>query len=99
MTLGNPMFDIMSGPEVYDPNVGPDTVNYSGALPGTKDIRLPKQLDEAMKQSKFAVEVLTTLRMEENKDEGGTTREQYFMGKKELSREQVENLRNVESSN
>ena len=93
--MKNPMFDIMSGPEVYDQNVDPDTVNYPGAMPGTKDIRLPKELDEAMKQSKFAVEILTNLRTEEEENPDGTTKERYFMGKKEFTSEQIQSLKNV----
>ena len=48
----------MSGPEVYNPNVEMDTVNYPGALPGTKEVRLPKKLDEAKNQAQFAASVL-----------------------------------------
>jgi hypothetical protein len=93
----NPIFDIMSGPEVYDPNVDPETINYPGALPGTKDVRLPKELNEAIKQAQFAVEILTKLESVESKDDNGNNKVQYFAGKNELTQEQVDNLQKVVS--
>lgn len=87
----NPQFDIFSGPEVYNPNVDPETaVNWPGAQPGTKDLRLPKELDEAVKQAKFAAEVLTN--MKEVEEDGGN---KFFVGTRELSSKQVENIRTV----
>ena len=87
----NPQFDIFSGPEVYNPNVDPETaVNWPGAQPGTKDLRLPKELDEAVKQAKFAAEVLTNMK-EVEEDDGN----KFFVGKRELSAQQVENIRTV----
>ena len=92
----NPIFDVMSGPEVYDPNVDMDAVNYPGALPGTADVKLPKQLDEAIKQAEFAAGVLMQMETKEVKDEvTGEASVKYFSGKKELTTQQVENLKTV----
>lgn len=91
----NPIFDIMSGPEVYNPNVDPESVNFPGALPGTKSLNLPRELNEAIKQAKFAAEVLSNIEIVESKNDNGSKREQYFAGKQELSTEQVENMRRV----
>eukprot|EP00537_Pseudo-nitzschia_pungens_P008151 CAMPEP_0172360374 /NCGR_PEP_ID=MMETSP1060-20121228/4403_1 /TAXON_ID=37318 /ORGANISM="Pseudo-nitzschia pungens, Strain cf. cingulata" /LENGTH=1265 /DNA_ID=CAMNT_0013082351 /DNA_START=182 /DNA_END=3979 /DNA_ORIENTATION=- len=94
--MQNPMFDIMSGPEVYNPNVELDAVNYPGAMPGTADVKLPKELNEAMKQAEFAASVLMSMETKETKDENtGETTVQYFSGKKELSTKQVQNLQKV----
>jgi len=83
----NPVFDVFSGPEVYNPNVDPETaVNWPGALPGTKDVRLPKELSEAVSQARFAAEVLSKLNEEDGK---------YYVGEKEISQKQVENLQSV----
>lgn len=88
----NPMFDIFSGPEVYDQNVNPLTaVNWPGALPGTKDVTLPQELEEAVKQAQFAVEVLMNMREERSLD-GETV---FVVGKRELSKQQVSNLHAV----
>lgn len=87
----NPLFDIFSGPEVYNPNVDAETaVNWPGAQPGTKDLRLPKELDEAIKQAKFAGEVLTKMN-----EVQGANGPQFFSGERELTSQQVENLRSV----
>ncbi len=92
----NPVFDVMSGPEVYDPNVDLDAVNYPGSLPGTADVRLPKQLDEAIKQAEFAASVLMSMEAKEIKDEAtGETTIKYFTGDKELTTQQFENLQKV----
>jgi len=93
----NAMFDIMSGPEVYNPNVDPETsVNWPGALPGTKTVRLPAELSEAVKQAKFAADVITKIREEhiqgENNDEDTI---KYYVGDRELTRQEVQNLRIV----
>jgi hypothetical protein len=89
---GNPLFDIFSGPEVYDQNVDPLTaVNWPGALPGSKSIRLPKDLNEAVRQAKFAAKVLFNLREEESKD--GLPL--YSVGTREITAQQVSNLRVV----
>eukprot|EP00536_Pseudo-nitzschia_multiseries_P005945 jgi/Psemu1/191970/e_gw1.121.87.1 len=94
--MQNPMFDVMSGPEVYDPNVELDAVNYPGAMPGTTDVKLPKELDEAIKQAEFAASVLMSIETKETKDEQtGETTVQYFSGKKEISMKQVQNLQKV----
>lgn len=92
----NPLFDVMSGPEVYSPNVDPETaVNWPGALPGTKNVRLPKELDEALKQAKFAADVMLKMREDESVDEIGRKSIRYFVSSRELSHEQVKNLRKV----
>jgi hypothetical protein len=87
-----PFFDALSGPEVYDQNVDPLTaVNWPGALPGTKSVRLPKELDEAVRQAKFAAGVLTNVVEVESKD----GLKSYRVGKRELSEQQVSNLQSV----
>ena len=91
----NPVFDPFSGPEVYNPNVDPEAINFPGALPGTKDVRLPKELDEAVKQAEFAVDVLTKMQPVESRDEIGSKRVQYFVGERELTQDHVDNLRKV----
>ena len=100
-TRKNPVFDVLSGPEVYNPNVDPETINYPGAIPGTKDVRLPKELDEAVKQARFASDVLQTMEQTEVKRANGEIKVQYRVGKQELSQNQVDNLRKVvvEASN
>ena len=85
-----PLFDIMSGPEIYNPNVDPGTINYPGALPGTKKIELPKELREAIGQAQFAVEVLADLITVEG---DGPTK--YTYGKQELTEVQVRQLQTV----
>ena len=90
----NPQFDIMSGPEVYNPNVDPESaVNWPGALPGTKSIRFPKELKEAVMQAKFAADTLTKVRQEDAND--GSSNKRYFLGKRELTVAQVEKLQKV----
>uniref|UniRef100_A0A7S4AMV0 Uncharacterized protein n=1 Tax=Pseudo-nitzschia australis TaxID=44445 RepID=A0A7S4AMV0_9STRA len=94
--MQNPMFDVMSGPEVYNPNVEQDAVNYPGAIPGTADVKLPKELNEAIKQAEFAASVLISIKSKETKDEKtGEKTVKYFSGKKELSTKQVEGLQKV----
>jgi hypothetical protein len=91
----NPLFDLMSGPEVYNPNVDLDSVNYPGALPGTKDVKLPKELAEAIKQAEFATSVLMSMKTIEKNDANGEPEVRYFHGTRELSVEQVNNLQDV----
>ena len=87
----SPVFDIFTGPEVYNPNVDAETaVNWPGAQPGTKDVRLPKELDEAVKQAKFAADVL--IRMKEVEEADGS---KFFVGERELKPQQIENIRTV----
>ncbi|KAL3944617.1 MAG: hypothetical protein SGBAC_001329 [Bacillariaceae sp.] len=90
--MKNPMFDVMSGPEVYNPNVEMDTVNYPGAMPGTKELRLPKELQEAKKQAEFATSVLKKLRKVESNDDSGSVKTQYFVGEREMTLKQVTDL-------
>ena len=88
----NPMFDILSGPEVYNPNVDAETaVNWPGAKRGSKKIRLPKELDEAVKQAKFTTEVLLGLKEVETSD--GSSK--YTIGDRELSESQIANFQAV----
>lgn len=92
VTNASPMFDVLSGPEVYNPNVDPKTaVNWPGALPGTKDVRLPKELDEALKQAKFAANVMMKVE-ETTRADGKAT---FKVGDQILSEEQVTNLQSV----
>eukprot|EP00980_Cylindrotheca_fusiformis_P006571 scaffold1384_cov116-Cylindrotheca_fusiformis.AAC.49 len=91
----NPVFDIMSGPEVYNPNAEMDTVNYPGALPGTKELRLPKKLAEAKEQAQFAASVLEKMKTVSTIDDNGVEKLQYFTGEKEMTLEQVTNLQKV----
>ena len=85
-----PFFDIMSGPEIYNPNVDPGTINYPGALPGTKKVELPKELSEAIRQAQFAVEVLADLKTIEG---DGPTK--YTYGQQALTEVQVRQLQTV----
>ena len=91
----NPLFDVMSGPETYNPNVADPTkaVNWPGAMPGTRnDIRLPPELKEAVQNAKFAAKFLAQL--DEVVDEDGEGR-RYFVDGKEFSKEQVQDVRTV----
>lgn len=86
----NKMFDVFSGPEVYNPNVDPATaVNWPGAKEGTRtDVQLSRELEEALKQAKFAAAVLLNMREEE-----GDNEVRYFVGEKEISKERIAMLR------
>lgn len=96
-TMKNPVFDVLSGPEVYNPNVDPETaVNWPGALPGRKTIRFPKELDEAVKQANFAADVIMKMREEQVEDtETGEVNVNYFVGDRPLSHAEVLNLKTV----
>ena len=92
----HPIFDILSGPEVYNPNVDAETaVNWPGARPGTKSVRLSKQLKEAVEQAEFASRVLSNLKESSELNANGESVTRYFAGDKEVSPEQVHNLRTV----
>ncbi|CAJ1969408.1 unnamed protein product [Cylindrotheca closterium] len=95
--MKNPMFDVMSGPEVYNPNTDMDDVNYPGALPGTKELRLPKPLKEVKKQAEFATGVLKKLRTVETKDDNGSVGAKYFVGETEMTLKQLTDLQSVVS--
>ncbi|KAL7445255.1 hypothetical protein ACHAXH_008232 [Discostella pseudostelligera] len=87
----NKLFDVFSGPEVYNPNVDPETaVNWPGAKEGTRtDVKLATDLSTALKQARFASAVLTEIR-----EESGEEHEvRYFIGSKELPIERVDLLR------
>ncbi len=86
----NKMFDVFSGPEVYNPNVDPATaVNWPGAKDGTRtDVQLATELSTALKQAKFASTVLSQIREEEGDDEV-----RYFVGDKEVTLERLNLLR------
>ena len=91
----NPLFDVMSGPETYNPNVADPTtaVNWPGAMPGTRnDVRLPPELKEAVQNAMFAAKFLAQL--DEVVDEDGEGR-RYFVDGKEFSKEQVQDVRTV----
>jgi hypothetical protein len=90
----NKMFDVFSGPEVYNPNVDPETsVNWPGAKEGTRtDVQLATDLSTALKQARFASAVLSHLR-EEIDDANSDQQIRYFVGSKELSQERVDMLR------
>ena len=93
----NQMFDVLSGPEVYNPNVDPESaVNWPGALPGRKKVRLPKELDEAVKQANFAANVIMKMREEQVvSPENGDVTVNYFVGGRPLSHAEVLNLKTV----
>lgn len=85
----NALFDVFSGPEVYNPNVDPTSVNFPGAQLGTRtDVRLPSQLSEAVKSAKFAASLLSKMIEEEQDDETKT----FYIDGKEISTEQVQRL-------
>lgn len=88
-----PLFDIMSGPELYNPNVNRDAINYPGALPGTKAMDVSKELGEAIRQAEFAVKVLSEVRTVGSDAVGGTTK--YIYGKQELTETQMQQLEMV----
>jgi len=83
----NPVFDIFTGPQAYNPNVDPETtINWPGAPMGTRtDVRLPSELANAVKQAQFAAEALSQLREEEDM--------RYYIGSKQVTKSQVDNLR------
>mmetsp|Transcript_36312 Transcript_36312/g.53189 ORF Transcript_36312/g.53189 Transcript_36312/m.53189 type:complete len:593 (-) Transcript_36312:237-2015(-) len=66
----NPMFDVFSGPEVYNPNVDPlNAVNWPGAKPGSKqDVtkRLPTELKAAVEKATFAARMISQLEEDDN---------------------------------
>ena len=91
----NQLFDVMSGPETYNPNVVDPTtaVNWPGAMPGTRnDVRLPPELQEAVRNAKFAATFISQL--EETDDEDGKGR-RYFVDGKEFSKAQIDDVRTV----
>jgi len=87
----NAVFDVFSGPEVYNPNVDPLTsVNWPGALPETRtDIRLPPELAEAVKSATFAAKLLSRMVEEEQNDE----QKVFYIDGKKISDDQVQRLR------
>ena len=84
------MFDIFSGPEVYNPNVDPESsVNWPGAQPGTRtDVRLPPSLVEAVKNANFAASLLSRIVEEEN----GSEQKTFYIDGKKMSQEQIQKL-------
>lgn len=84
------MFDIFSGPEVYNPNVDPESsVNWPGAQPGTRtDVRLPPSLVEAINNANFAASLLSRIVEEEN----GTEQKTFYIDGKKMSQEQIQKL-------
>ncbi len=89
----NKLFDVFSGPEVYNPNVDPETaVNWPGAKEGTRtDVKLATDLSTALKQARFASAVLSHMR--EECGEANSDEVRYFIGSKELPGERVNLLR------
>jgi hypothetical protein len=89
----NKLFDVFSGPEVYNPNVDPETaVNWPGAKEGTRtDVKLATDLSTALKQARFASAVLSQMR--EECGEAKSDEVSYFVGSKELPVERVNLLR------
>ena len=87
----NAVFDVFSGPEVYNPNVDPlSAVNWPGALPETRtDIRLPPELEDAVKSAKFAANLLSRMIEEEQDDD----KKVFYIDGKRISDNQVERLR------
>jgi len=87
----NAVFDVFSGPEVYNPNVDPlSAVNWPGALPETRtDVRLPPELDEAVKSAKFAANLLSRIIEEEQDDD----KKVFYIDGKRISDNQVQRLR------
>ena len=96
-----PNYDIFSGPEAYNPNVDPETaVNWPGALPDTKNLkkkldRLPKDLQEAVKQAEFAAGALLRLKEVTDEDGSSSSATKYYIGDKEITQEQVQKMRLV----
>ncbi len=88
----DPIFDVFSGPEVYNPNVDPETsVNWPGAQFGTRtDIRLPPELNDAVNSAKFAAKLLS--KMIEEKDDDDEETKVFYIDGKEISKDQVEKL-------
>lgn len=90
------IFDILSGPETYNPNVDAETaVNWPGALPGTRKRKLPKELAEAVKQAQFAANVLTNLSERTISSPDGSKSVQYLCGDRVLTHEQVDKMQIV----
>ncbi|KAL3773026.1 hypothetical protein ACHAW5_000991 [Stephanodiscus triporus] len=89
----NKVFDVFSGPEIYNPNVDPETaVNWPGAKGGTRtDVQLAADLSTALKQAQFASAVLSRMREEIDEENDGQIR--YFVGSKELPLDRVDLLR------
>ena len=88
----NAVFDIFSGPEVYNPNVDPETaVNWPGALPGTRtDVKLPPELADAVKNAKYAASILS--KIIEQDGSLPSSSKKYKLNGKEVSSEQVKKL-------
>uniref|UniRef100_A0A7S4HIB7 Uncharacterized protein n=1 Tax=Odontella aurita TaxID=265563 RepID=A0A7S4HIB7_9STRA len=96
-----PAYDAMSGPEAYDPNVMgniEDAVNWPGAKTGTRtDLRgkLPRELEEATKQARFAAETLVRMREERDDDDDGEGSVKYFVGDREITPRQAEDVQKL----
>ncbi len=92
----NAIFDVFSGPEVYNPNVDPESsVNWPGAQPGTRtDINLPPALDMAVKNARYASGLLKKIIKEkdENIEVENDAESRFFIDGKEISKEQIKKL-------
>ena len=86
---GNPIFDIMTGPETFNPNVDPLTaVNWPGARADQRNIRIPEDLHAARRQAKFAAEVVTSCTAVEQ--DNGT--KVFYWRDREITNDQYDNL-------
>jgi len=90
----NSLFDVFSGPEVYNPNVDPETsVNWPGAKPGTRtDVNLPPELATAVKNARYAGKLLAQI-VEEDGDlniENG--KKKFLIDGKEITKDQISKL-------
>jgi len=94
----DPLFDVFSGPETYNPNVDPETsVNWPGAAMGTRtDVKMPPELAAAVKNAKFAADLLSKMAImgdDNAADDDKQTR--YSLNGKEISPKQMQSLQTV----
>ena len=92
----NAIFDVFSGPEVYNPNVDPESsVNWPGATPGSRtDINLPASLKVAVKNARYASRLLSKI-IEQNVSDNEMELDvniRFFIDGKEISKEQIRKL-------
>ena len=91
----NALFDIFSGPEIYNPNVDPEvSVNWPGALPGTRtDIKLPPELEQAIKNARYAATILSKV-VDDNSsfDLDDISSKTFFIGDQEITIDRIRKL-------
>jgi hypothetical protein len=86
--------DPLSGPEVYNPNVDPETAtNWPGAAADTRSRRFPKQLNEAIQQANFAAEILMKINDDSIANDGDKA--SFKVGSRTLSQKDIDALRTV----